>query len=57
MEYLLQDMSEEVKVFFETHFNEFIPEITPDPVFAFNQNASHLLPSKEELENLDSHNS
>lgn len=27
--------------------NEIYPEITPDPVFAFNQNASHFIPSKE----------
>lgn len=26
-----------------------IPEITPDPVFAFNQNAGHFVPSKEEV--------
>lgn len=26
------------------------PEVTPDPVFAFNQNAGHLVPSKEELQ-------
>ena len=26
-----------------------IPEVTPDPVFAFNNNASHLIPSKEEI--------
>lgn len=29
--------------------NEVFPTITPDPVFAFNQNASHLVPSKEEI--------
>lgn len=28
---------------------EFIPAVTPDPVFAFNYNAAHLLPSKEEI--------
>ena len=28
---------------------EFIPEITPDPVFAFNHNAAHLLPSKNDI--------
>ena len=28
---------------------EIVPEVTPDPVFAFNQNAEHLLPSKEKL--------
>lgn len=28
---------------------EIVPEVTPDPVFAFNFNASHLLPSKEEI--------
>lgn len=28
---------------------EVIPEVTPDPVFAFNHNAAHLLPSKEEI--------
>lgn len=27
------------------------PEITPDPVFAFNNNASHLVPSKEKIIN------
>lgn len=26
-----------------------MPPITPDPVFAFNQNAGHLIPSKEEI--------
>lgn len=26
-----------------------MPDITPDPVFAFNQNAGHLVPSKEEV--------
>lgn len=26
-----------------------IPEVTPDPVFAFNNNASHLVPSKEDV--------
>lgn len=26
-----------------------IPDITPDPVFAFNHNASHFVPSKEEI--------
>lgn len=26
-----------------------IPKVTPDPVFAFNNNASHLVPSKEEI--------
>lgn len=30
---------------------EVCPEITPDPVFAFNNNASHLVPSKEEILN------
>ena len=29
--------------------NEISPSITPDPVFAFNYNASHLIPSKEEI--------
>lgn len=29
--------------------NESIPEITPDPVFAFNYNASHFVPSKEDI--------
>ena len=28
---------------------EMIPEVTPDPVFAFNHNASHLVPFKEEI--------
>lgn len=28
---------------------EVVPDITPDPVFAFNCNASHLVPSKEEI--------
>lgn len=28
---------------------EFIPEVTPDPVFAFNHNAAHLLPSKNDI--------
>lgn len=28
---------------------EIIPDVTPDPVFAFNQNASHLVPSKEDI--------
>lgn len=28
---------------------EFIPEVTPDPVFAFNHNAAHLLPSKDDI--------
>lgn len=28
---------------------EFLPNITPDPVFAFNHNASHLIPSKEDI--------
>lgn len=37
MEYLLQDMSEEVKVFFETHFNEFIPEIQEDIIKQYNK--------------------
>lgn len=26
-----------------------VPEVTPDPVFAFNNNASHLVPSKEDV--------
>ena len=29
--------------------DEIKPLITPDPVFAFNQNAGHLIPSKEEI--------
>lgn len=29
--------------------DEVCPSITPDPVFALNQNASHLVPSKEEI--------
>lgn len=29
--------------------NEIKPSITPDPVFAFNNNALHLVPSKEEI--------
>lgn len=28
---------------------EVVPEVTPDPVFAFNNNASHLVPSKQEI--------
>lgn len=28
---------------------EFVPKVTPDPVFAFNNNASHLVPSKEDV--------
>ena len=28
-----------------------IPEVTPDPVFAFNKNAGHLLPSKKDILN------
>lgn len=28
---------------------EIIPIVTPDPVFAFNQNASHLVPTKESI--------
>lgn len=28
---------------------EVVPDITPDPVFAFNFNASHLVPQKEEI--------
>lgn len=28
---------------------EVVPDITPDPVFAFNFNASHLVPPKEEI--------
>lgn len=29
--------------------NEVIPSITPDPVFAFNYNAPHLVPTKEDI--------
>jgi len=29
--------------------NELVPDVTPDPVFAFNSNAGHLIPSKEEI--------
>ena len=29
--------------------NELIPDVTPDPVFAFNYNAGHLIPSKDEI--------
>ena len=29
--------------------NEVVPPITPDPVFAFNNNALHLVPSKEQI--------
>ena len=29
--------------------NEVLPKITPDPVFAFNQNALNFIPSKEEI--------
>lgn len=28
---------------------EVVPEVTPDPVFAFNHNAAHLLPTKDEI--------
>lgn len=28
---------------------DFVPKVTPDPVFAFNNNASHLVPSKEDI--------
>lgn len=35
-------------VSFITH-NEIIPPITPDPVFAFNQNAGHLVPDEKSL--------
>lgn len=28
---------------------EIVPDVTPDPVFAFNLNASHLVPSKENI--------
>lgn len=28
---------------------DIVPKVTPDPVFAFNNNASHLVPSKEDI--------
>ncbi len=37
MEYLIQDMSEEAKTFFETYFSEFIPSIQEDIIKEYNR--------------------